>query len=119
VLREEVLGVVDYRPQGNQPVEVANPLGPPTGVGVCAACQAGYRGRSIGKTKGSLKRSGTLPARTCATWSALAPCTWGSWVALAAVSRLLCLQVRRARIAWPELEDAGDLAVGEILDVVQ
>jgi hypothetical protein len=34
------IGVVDYRPQGNQPVEAANPLGPPIGVGVCAACQA-------------------------------------------------------------------------------
>lgn len=34
------IGVVDYRPQGNQPVEAPNPLGPSIGVGVCAACQA-------------------------------------------------------------------------------
>ncbi len=34
------VGVVDYRPQGNRPVEVANPLGPPLDVGVCSACQA-------------------------------------------------------------------------------
>lgn len=34
------IGVVDYRPQGQQPVESPNPLGPPITVGVCAACQA-------------------------------------------------------------------------------
>ncbi len=34
------IGVVDYRPQGNQPIEAPNPLGPAIGVGVCAACQA-------------------------------------------------------------------------------
>lgn len=34
------IGVVDYRPQGNQAIEAANPLGPSIGVGVCAACQA-------------------------------------------------------------------------------
>ncbi|HVM00505.1 MAG TPA: DEAD/DEAH box helicase [Egibacteraceae bacterium] len=34
------VGVVDYRPQGNQPAEAADPLGPPLDVGVCSACQA-------------------------------------------------------------------------------
>lgn len=34
------IGVVDYRPQGNQPVEAPNPLGPSIGLGVCGACQA-------------------------------------------------------------------------------
>ena len=34
------IGVVDYRPQGNQAVEVASPLGRPIEVGVCSACQA-------------------------------------------------------------------------------
>jgi len=34
------IGVVDYRPQGNKPVEAPNPLGPALDVGVCAACQA-------------------------------------------------------------------------------
>lgn len=34
------VGVVNFRPQGNQPVEAPNPLGPPINVGVCAACQA-------------------------------------------------------------------------------
>lgn len=34
------IGVVDYRPEGQQPVEAPNPLGPPISVGVCAACQA-------------------------------------------------------------------------------
>jgi hypothetical protein len=34
------VGVVDYRRQGNRPVEAPNPLGPPITVGVCAACQS-------------------------------------------------------------------------------
>jgi Lhr-like helicase len=34
------VGVVDYRPQGNRPIESPGPLGPPIPVGVCAACQA-------------------------------------------------------------------------------
>lgn len=34
------IGVVDYRPQGNQVVEAPNPLGPPLPVGLCASCQA-------------------------------------------------------------------------------
>ncbi|MDE2773296.1 MAG: DEAD/DEAH box helicase [Gemmatimonadota bacterium] len=34
------VGVVNYRPQGNRPVEATNPLGPPLDVGVCSACQA-------------------------------------------------------------------------------
>ena len=34
------VGVVDYRPQGNRPVEARNPLGPVIPVGVCSACHA-------------------------------------------------------------------------------
>lgn len=34
------IGVVDYRPQGNQRTEAANPLGPSIMVGVCSVCQA-------------------------------------------------------------------------------
>lgn len=34
------VGVVDYRPQGNRPVQVPNPLGPAIPVGICAVCQA-------------------------------------------------------------------------------
>jgi DEAD/DEAH box helicase domain-containing protein len=34
------IGVVNYRPQGNQIVEERGPLGPPITVGVCASCQA-------------------------------------------------------------------------------
>lgn len=34
------VGVVDYRRQGNQAVQVAGPLGPPRAVGLCSACQA-------------------------------------------------------------------------------
>jgi hypothetical protein len=34
------VGVVDYRPQGNRPIEAPNPLGPAIAVGVCSACQA-------------------------------------------------------------------------------
>ncbi|MBI3785211.1 MAG: hypothetical protein HY270_17605 [Deltaproteobacteria bacterium] len=34
------VGVVDYRPQGNRPVEAPNPLGPVIAVGTCALCQA-------------------------------------------------------------------------------
>jgi len=34
------VGVVNYRPQGNRPVEAPNPLGPAISVGICAACQA-------------------------------------------------------------------------------
>jgi hypothetical protein len=34
------VGVVDYRPQGNRPVEAPNPLGPPIIIGVCSACQS-------------------------------------------------------------------------------
>lgn len=34
------IGVVDYRPQGNNTVEAPNPLGPPIPLGVCSACQA-------------------------------------------------------------------------------
>jgi hypothetical protein len=34
------VGVVDYRPQGNQPIEAADPLRPPLDMGVCSACQA-------------------------------------------------------------------------------
>jgi Lhr-like helicase len=34
------VGVVDYRPQGNRPMESPNPLGPPIPVGICASCQA-------------------------------------------------------------------------------
>ncbi len=34
------VGVVDYRPQGNNVVEAPNPLGPPIAIGLCLACQA-------------------------------------------------------------------------------
>ena len=34
------VGVVDYKPRGNQPVETADPLGQPIEVGICSACQA-------------------------------------------------------------------------------
>jgi DEAD/DEAH box helicase domain-containing protein len=34
------IGVVDYRPQGNRPVQAPNPLGPAIPVGVCSACYA-------------------------------------------------------------------------------
>jgi DEAD/DEAH box helicase domain-containing protein len=34
------VGVVDYRPQGNRPMESPGPLGPLIPIGVCAACQA-------------------------------------------------------------------------------
>ena len=34
------VGVVDYRPKGNQSIEAADPLGKPINVGVCSACQA-------------------------------------------------------------------------------
>ena len=34
------VGVVDYRPKGNQLAETSDPLGQPIEVGVCAACQA-------------------------------------------------------------------------------
>jgi Lhr-like helicase len=34
------VGVVHYQRQGNQAVELANPLGPPITVGVCANCQS-------------------------------------------------------------------------------
>lgn len=33
------IGVVNYRPQGNSPVQVAGPLGPPLPVGLCSGCQ--------------------------------------------------------------------------------
>jgi hypothetical protein len=39
-LIQTAVGVVNYRPQGNRPAEVAGPLGPPLPVGVCTACQA-------------------------------------------------------------------------------
>jgi hypothetical protein len=34
------VGVVDYRPQGNNVVEAPNPLGPPIPVGLCSVCHA-------------------------------------------------------------------------------
>lgn len=34
------IGVVAYRPQGNNVVEMPNPLGPPIAVGLCSECQA-------------------------------------------------------------------------------
>lgn len=34
------VGVVDYMPQGNRPVQVPDPLGPPIVVGLCRVCQA-------------------------------------------------------------------------------
>jgi len=34
------IGVVDYRPQGNNVVEMPGPLGPAITVGLCASCQA-------------------------------------------------------------------------------
>ena len=34
------VGVVDYRPRGNRVIESADPLGPPSNVGVCSACHA-------------------------------------------------------------------------------
>jgi ATP-dependent helicase YprA (DUF1998 family) len=34
------VGVVDYQPQGNAVVQVANPLGPPVPIGMCNLCQA-------------------------------------------------------------------------------
>ena len=33
------IGVVNYRPQGNSPVQVAGPLGPALPVGLCSGCQ--------------------------------------------------------------------------------
>ncbi|MFH1417991.1 MAG: helicase-related protein [Planctomycetota bacterium] len=34
------VGVVDYQPQGNQVVEIPNPLGPARSIGFCRRCQA-------------------------------------------------------------------------------
>ena len=34
------VGIVDYRPRGNRVVESADPLGPPSNVGICSACHA-------------------------------------------------------------------------------
>jgi hypothetical protein len=34
------VGVVNYWPQGNRPIEVAGPLGPRIAIGVCSACEA-------------------------------------------------------------------------------
>ena len=34
------VGIVDYRPRGNRVIERADPLGPPSDVGVCSACHA-------------------------------------------------------------------------------
>ena len=34
------VGVVSYQPQGNQVMEVGDPLGPPIVIGICSACQA-------------------------------------------------------------------------------